>query len=85
MNSNIADYTWKILGFFRGRPTIGNTLTVVVPIMVMGSLTVRIEDKNGKTRALEPGGYCHLFHEECTLNIEGDGRLAALVIVPAGY
>lgn len=85
LEPHITAYTWKILVFFPGRPTIGNTFTVVIPIVSIGSLTMRISEKNGRTTVLEPAGHYHLFHKECTLDIEGDGRLAALVIVPDGY
>ena len=82
---HITAYTWKILVFFPGRPIIGNTFTVVISIVSIGSLMMRISEKNGRTTVLEPAGHYHLFHKECTLDIEGDGRLAALVIVPDGY
>lgn len=85
LDPNVTAYTWKILVFFPGRPTIGNTFTVVVPIVSIGHLTMRANEKNGKTNVLKPTGHYHLFHKECILDIEGDGRLAALVIVPDRY
>lgn len=54
----------------------------MIPIVSIGALTMRIEKTTGETGTLELPGYYHLFHEESTLVIEGDGRLAALVIVP---
>jgi hypothetical protein len=84
LNSDIKTYSWKILLFFPGHPTIGRTFTAVIPITSVGTLTVRIEKKSGETDTLELLGHYHLFHEECTLVIEGDGRLAALVIVSDG-
>ncbi|KAH2467818.1 hypothetical protein KXV25_003705 [Aspergillus fumigatus] len=80
LSPNPEDYTWNIVIFFRGRPTIGNTPTLMIPIIVIGSLTVRVDGGDHGSRTLDLDGQYHLFFKEHVLIIEGEGRMAALCV-----
>ncbi|GAA92364.1 hypothetical protein AKAW_10478 [Aspergillus luchuensis IFO 4308] len=77
LSPNPESYTWNVVIFFRGRPTIGNTPTLMIPIIIIGPLTVRVEGDDA-SRTLNLDGQYHLFREEHMLIVEGEGRMAAL-------
>jgi len=86
MSPNVEEYTWGIIIFFRGSPTVGKTVTVtlMIPIVTLGPLTIRISGATGETQILQQIGFYHLFRNLTILHIEGDGRMVALCITPIG-
>ncbi|KAE8383870.1 hypothetical protein BDV26DRAFT_250932 [Aspergillus bertholletiae] len=79
-SANVEHYTWNIVIFFRGNPTIGSTPTLMIPIVAIGDLTVRVGGRDNEMATLGMAGQYHIFHREHTLNIDGDGLLAALCV-----
>ncbi|KAL2826905.1 hypothetical protein BJY01DRAFT_229516 [Aspergillus pseudoustus] len=84
LSSNTGDYTWNILIFFHGRATIGNTATLMIPIVTHDTCTLHVVQDGGTTAALETSSRYHVFHKLHTLEIEGDGWMAALCITALG-
>ncbi|EZF69635.1 hypothetical protein H105_07931 [Trichophyton soudanense CBS 452.61] len=75
------DYLWKILVYFPGKPTIGKTFTVIIPLIILDSLKITAKNPLGHSKLLTLEEY-YYFEEECILEINGEGRFAALVGIP---
>jgi hypothetical protein len=52
----------------------------MIPIIVTGSLTVRVDGGDHGSATLDLDSQYHLFFKEHVLIIEGEGRMAALCV-----